>query len=558
VQGLLGAPLVPLAMSMLLGGGDGDGHGGADRQIPTAAGLLFFLAPALGPSAGGLLIAAGGWQWIFLINLPIGLTGLLGVRRIPASAAPGPRPGARFDPLGLALLAAGLTVLLLGADRATAQGWTALPAALPAVAGAVLLAGYVARALRHPHPAVDLTLLRRAQPALSLGLSVLSSVVTFGAVFLLPVFTQTVQHHTPPATGLTLLPQGVITGLSTALGRRLSARYGVRTLATTGFAILAVTSSGLLLLRADTPLWLTATILSGRAAAIGLVITPLLSAMLAPLPADRLTDANTVFNIAQRIGGSLGVGLLGSLLAARSPLIGPVPAFHQVGLVLTITAVAAAVMSTRLTPRAPAPSAPAPARDRRSVSSGTMAGELEERAVSTEAGATGAEKAILAGGCFWGVQDLIRKQDGVLSTRVGYTGGDVANATYRNHRGHAEALEIVYDPARITYRDLLEFFFQIHDPSTRNRQGNDAGDSYRSAIFYTSQEQKQAAEDTIADVDASGLWPGKVVTEVTAAGPFWQAEPEHQDYLERYPDGYTCHYVRPNWKLPHRAENPAR
>jgi peptide-methionine (S)-S-oxide reductase len=163
------------------------------------------------------------------------------------------------------------------------------------------------------------------------------------------------------------------------------------------------------------------------------------------------------------------------------------------------------------------------------------------------------KKAILAGGCFWGVQDLIRKQPGVVSTRVGYTGGDVRNATYRNHGTHAEAVEITYDPDRTDYRALLEFFFQIHDPTTRNRQGNDLGPSYRSAIFYVDDEQKQIALDTIADVDASGLWPGKVVTEVSPAGDFWEAEPEHQDYLQRYPDGYTCHYVRPGWKLPRRA-----
>jgi peptide-methionine (S)-S-oxide reductase len=163
------------------------------------------------------------------------------------------------------------------------------------------------------------------------------------------------------------------------------------------------------------------------------------------------------------------------------------------------------------------------------------------------------EKAILAGGCFWGMQDLIRRRPGVISTRVGYTGGDVPNATYRNHGGHAEAIEIVFDPDKTSYRDLLEFFFQIHDPTTLNRQGNDIGTSYRSAIFYTSDAQKKIAEDTIADVEASGLWPGKVVTEVTAAGPFWEAEPEHQDYLERYPNGYTCHFARPGWKLPSRA-----
>jgi peptide-methionine (S)-S-oxide reductase len=152
------------------------------------------------------------------------------------------------------------------------------------------------------------------------------------------------------------------------------------------------------------------------------------------------------------------------------------------------------------------------------------------------------------------MQDLIRRRPGVISTRVGYTGGDVRNATYRNHGTHAEAIEILFDPQKISYRNLLEFFFQIHDPTTLNRQGNDRGTSYRSAIFHTSDEQRQIAEDTIADVDASGLWPGKVVTEVVPAGDFWEAEPEHQDYLERYPEGYTCHLVRPEWKLPKRAE----
>ncbi|KAA0070672.1 peptide-methionine (S)-S-oxide reductase MsrA [Rhodanobacter sp. T12-5] len=162
------------------------------------------------------------------------------------------------------------------------------------------------------------------------------------------------------------------------------------------------------------------------------------------------------------------------------------------------------------------------------------------------------ERAVLAGGCFWGVQDLLRRYPGVLSTRVGYTGSDVPQATYRHHGSHAEGIEIIFDPSMLSYRDLLEFFFQIHDPSTPNRQGNDRGASYRSAIYYTSPEQKRIAEDTIADVDASGLWPGKVVTEVAPVGDFWEAEPEHQDYLERYPDGYTCHFVRPGWKLPHR------
>ena len=167
------------------------------------------------------------------------------------------------------------------------------------------------------------------------------------------------------------------------------------------------------------------------------------------------------------------------------------------------------------------------------------------------------ETAILAGGCFWGMQDLVRKLPGVVSTRVGYSGGDVANATYRNHGTHAEAIEVVFDPARISYRELLEFFFQIHDPSTANRQGNDRGASYRSGIYFTTPEQRQVAMDTIADVDASGLWPGKVVTEVKPAGPFWQAEPEHQDYLERHPNGYTCHFPRPKWKLSKRVATGA-
>ena len=164
------------------------------------------------------------------------------------------------------------------------------------------------------------------------------------------------------------------------------------------------------------------------------------------------------------------------------------------------------------------------------------------------------ERAVLAGGCFWGMQDLIRRYPGVISTRVGYTGGEVLNATYHNHGNHAEAIEITFDPAKTSYRTLLEFFFQIHDPTTLNRQGNDLGDSYRSAIFYTSEEQRAVALDTIDDVEASGLWPGKVVTEVVPARDFWEAEPEHQDYLERIPNGYTCHFVRPNWKLPRRAK----
>ncbi|MEZ5715205.1 MAG: peptide-methionine (S)-S-oxide reductase MsrA [Paracoccaceae bacterium] len=162
------------------------------------------------------------------------------------------------------------------------------------------------------------------------------------------------------------------------------------------------------------------------------------------------------------------------------------------------------------------------------------------------------ERAVLAGGCFWGMQDLIRRLPGVISTRVGYTGGDVPHATYRNHGSHAEGIEVIFDPARLSYRRLLEVFFQIHDPTTPNRQGNDVGPSYRSAIYYGSEAQKRVAQETIADVDASGLWPGPVVTELEPVGDFWQAEPEHQDYLERFPGGYTCHFPRPGWVLPRR------
>lgn len=171
--------------------------------------------------------------------------------------------------------------------------------------------------------------------------------------------------------------------------------------------------------------------------------------------------------------------------------------------------------------------------------------------------ANSTERAILAGGCFWGMQQLIRRIPGVISTRVGYTGGDVPNATYRDHGTHAEAIEIEFDPQVISYRQVLEFFFQIHDPTTKNRQGNDIGTSYRSAIFYADEAQRKVAEDTMADVDASGLWPGPAVTAIEPAGPFWVAEDFHQDYLERLPEGYTCHFIRPGWVLPKRAQAEA-
>jgi EmrB/QacA subfamily drug resistance transporter len=347
VQGFSGAPLVPLAMSVLLG------RQGHDRRIPVAAGLLFFLAPAIGPSFGGLLIAAGGWRWIFLINVPIGAVALLGIRRLPPEIAPVADGHARPDPLGLVLLGTGLVGALLGAGRATSEGWSDPRAMVTLGVGVALLVAYGWWAPHRRDPAVDLTLLRHGRSALALVLSVTSSIVAFAAVFLLPVFTQSVQRHSAFATGLALLPQGLITGVGTAVGQRLAARYGVRYLVVTGFAVLAVASSGLLLLTASTPLWATSLILAGRAAAIGFGITPLLSVMLAPLPDTKLADGNTLFNIAQRLGGSIGVGILGSLLAARAIRVGPVPAFHEIGLILVGLAVAATLLSLRLPTRTP-------------------------------------------------------------------------------------------------------------------------------------------------------------------------------------------------------------
>jgi EmrB/QacA subfamily drug resistance transporter len=341
-QGLLGAPLVPLAMSLLLG------RQGAARRIPVSAGVLFFVAPAIGPSFGGLLIAAGGWRWIFLINVPVGVLGLLGQRGLPAAPA---APGARFDPIGLALLSVGLVGTLYGASRGTVDGWSTPAAVTGLAAGGMLLLAYAVWGLRVAHAAVDLTLLRHGRSALALGLSVLSSVVAFAAVFLLPVFTQTVQHHSAFATGLALLPQGLITGIGTALGQRIGRRIGVRALVCSGFLVLAVASAGLLVLTRSTPLWVTAAILSGRAAAIGLGITPLLSVMLEPLGDDRIADGNTLFNIAQRLGGSLGVGVLGSLLAARAARVGPVAGFHQIGVLLAVLALVAAALAALLPDR---------------------------------------------------------------------------------------------------------------------------------------------------------------------------------------------------------------
>ena len=346
LQGLVAAPLVPLAMSMLLGRATG-----AARSISPAAGIMLFLGPALGPTVGGALIGAVGWRAIFLINVPLGALAALAVRFVPPALAPGRTPGARFDLPGLILLAAGLTGLLLGASQGAASGWTSAVTLIPLAAGAALLAGYIAWALRRDQPALDLSLARHPVPALSMVLSALASVVTWAAVFLLPVFVQSVQGRSALAAGLTLLPQGLITGLSTALAPRLLTRLTIRLTVLAGFAVLALASLALLLVTATTPLWLIALILAVRSVSIGLVINPLLQALTEPLRPDQLNDANTLFNTCQRIAGSFGIGLLAALYATQSRTHGPIPALHLTGLVLAAIAATGALAALALPAR---------------------------------------------------------------------------------------------------------------------------------------------------------------------------------------------------------------
>ena len=333
VQGLVAAPLVPLAMSMLLGR---DSKGA--RAISPVAGMLLFLGPALGPTVGGALIGAAGWRAIFLINVPLGALAAVAVRYVPEAMAPGRRPGARFDLPGLILLAAGLTGLLLGASLGASAGWTAPVTWIPLAAGAALTASYAGWAARREQPALDLSLTRQRGPALSMALCALASVVTWAAVFLLPVFVQSVQGRSALAAGLALAPQGLITGLSAVLAPRWLAGLTVRVTVLAGFAVLAVATLGLLLIATATPLWLIAAILAGRSVAIGLVVGPLLQALVQPLRPDQLGDANTLFNTWQRIAGSFGIGLVAALYATRARTLGPVAALHSTGLVLVALA----------------------------------------------------------------------------------------------------------------------------------------------------------------------------------------------------------------------------
>jgi EmrB/QacA subfamily drug resistance transporter len=349
-QGFVGAPLVPLALSILLGK---DGIGGG--RVPISAALTLFLAPALGPTIGGLLIGAGGWRWIFLINVPVGIIGLLLMLRVPRHIGAAPNRATVFDPIGFGMLALGLTGALFGATEGTSQGWDEPVSWVPLSVGLILLVAYTFWALRRPHPAVNVQMIRHRNSAVAIVLQVLCSVVAFGTVFLLPVFTQSVQGHTAVETGLALLPQGIVMGVGTFVGQKLSARIPLRAMVIGGFVILAASSVFLLFLEHDTPLWAIALILSGRAIAIGFVTTPLLVAMLAPLPEEELADGNTLFNITQRLGGSIGVSILGSVVAGGTTLAATIDRFHLVGGILIAIAVVAALLSLLLTQDRSAP-----------------------------------------------------------------------------------------------------------------------------------------------------------------------------------------------------------
>jgi len=332
VQGLVAAPLVPMAMSMLFGRSE------ATRSMPVTAGLLLFLGPALGPTVGGALIGAVGWRSIFLINIPTGVAAVLAVRRIPPDMAPGPSENSSLDLRGLLLLTVGLALLLLGISQGGVVGWASTESWLPLLVGTALLMTYAPWAARIDQPALNLDLARNAAAALALTLCALASVVTFAAVFLLPVFIQEVQGHSALAAGLAMLPQGLVTGLSTVLGQRAAGKVTVRTTVLTGFALLTITSAGLLAINEQTSLGVTALLLAGRSVSIGLVISPLLTVLTEPLQEAELNDATTLFNIWQRIAGSLGVGLIASVFAEQARTHGPVDALHVIAILITVVA----------------------------------------------------------------------------------------------------------------------------------------------------------------------------------------------------------------------------
>jgi EmrB/QacA subfamily drug resistance transporter len=342
IQGLVAAPLVPLAMSMLFGNSE------ATRSMPATAGMLLFLGPALGPSVGGALIGAVGWRSIFLVNVPMGIAAAVAVRRIPAEMAPARQGRASLDRTGLALLGIGLAALLLGISQGGADGWSAAAAWLPIAAGAALLAGYARWSARARQPALDLSLARTGRGALALTLCAAASVVTFAAVFLLPVFMEDVQGHSALAAGVAMLPQGLITGLSTTLGQRVLRLVTVRTTVLTGFAVLTAASLGLLAIGTQTSLAMTSLLLAARSVSIGLVISPLLAVLTEPLRPAELNDATTLFSIWQRIAGSLGIGLIAAVYAQQSAARGPVAALHVVGVMIAGIAAAGLLASPLL------------------------------------------------------------------------------------------------------------------------------------------------------------------------------------------------------------------
>jgi EmrB/QacA subfamily drug resistance transporter len=343
VQGLVAAPLVPMAMSMLLG------NNRSARSIPATAGMLLFLGPALGPSVGGALIAVAGWRAIFLINLPTGLGAVVAVRRLPPSMGSGPVDGSsRLDVTGLLLLAAGLGLLLLGITLGGTAGWAAFRSWLPLAAGGVLLSCYAVWARRTAQPVLDIALARSRGAFLALTICALASVVTFSVVFLLPVFVQYAQGHSPLVTGIALLPQGIVTGLSTTLGQRALRLVSVRVAVMAGFGLLTAASASLVAVGAHTPLAVIAVLLAARSASIGLVIAPLLAVLTGPLRQAEIGDASTLFSIWQRVAGSLGVGLIAAIFTRQAAAAGPVAALHLTAVVLAAVAAAGLVAAAVL------------------------------------------------------------------------------------------------------------------------------------------------------------------------------------------------------------------
>jgi EmrB/QacA subfamily drug resistance transporter len=347
LQGLAGAPLVPLAMSMLLGG-----SGGAKSRMSPAAGIMLFLGPALGPSFGGLLLGAvsggEGWRILFLINVPIGALAIVAARRLPTGITPPPQPTARPDAAGLAMLVFGLALLLFGVDRITRGTWQPPLTWGPVVTGALVLAFYARRSRRVEHPALDLSILRDRSVALAFTLCGTASVAAWSIVFVVPVFLESGQGHSALMTGVALLPQGIVTGLSTLLGAMAGERIGVRRTVLGGFVLLVAASVGLFALDAATPLWLTALVLAARAAAVGLTITPLVLVATEPLRPEQQADANTAFNVVQRVLGSFGIGVVATLFTRESAHVGPVSALHAVALVITVLAGASALAAVYL------------------------------------------------------------------------------------------------------------------------------------------------------------------------------------------------------------------